>query len=283
MNFNTISPYVRRAMRSTIRAPFRIGQRVIFDYEIVLLASGKFLFTVDGVEHICRAGDVILIRPGHPHIMQSIDGITIEQPHIHFDLRYDENSDRVYISFKDLPQFSAQERAMIRRDELDIGPILTVRDRDGFSALLYEIIRRFEEKAPYYQLDCKEKMIALLKTVFADNKIELEEDRSVVSLPAMIKHYIDYNFYEPIDLDSLEKQFGYSRFHISRVFSAYTGTSVIKYSSRKRTECAKEMLRQGATVSKVAEALHFSSIYHFSRFFKNETGLAPSEYARKGD
>lgn len=270
-------------MRSTMRAPFKIGQRVIFDYEIICLARGKFLFSVDGKDYICRAGDVLFIRPGHPHIMQSLDGITIEQPHIHFDLRYDEYSDRVYISFKDLPQFSVQERAMIRRDELDIGPILTVCDREGFAALFYGIIRLFEEKAPYYQLDCKEKMIALLKMLFADNKVELEEDRSIVSLPAMIKHYIDYNFYEPIDLDSLEKQFGYSRFHISRVFRAYTGTSVIRYCSQKRTACAKEMLLQGATVSETAETLHFSSIYHFSRFFKNEVGLAPSEYARKGD
>ena len=39
MNLNTISPYVRRAMRSQLRAPFKLGQRVIFDYEIIYLAS----------------------------------------------------------------------------------------------------------------------------------------------------------------------------------------------------------------------------------------------------
>ena len=48
MNPNTLSPYVRCAMHSQLRAPFKLGQRIIFDYEIIYLAEGRFLFTMDG-------------------------------------------------------------------------------------------------------------------------------------------------------------------------------------------------------------------------------------------
>lgn len=281
MNLNTISPYVRRAMRSQLRAPFKLGQCVIFDYEIIYLASGKFLLTVEGKEYICRKGDVMLLRPGQPHTLQSIDGISISQPHIHFDMTYDEHSDKVYISFKDLPKFTDEERARIREDifaGMDVGPILHIADKDAFTALLYEIISLFSQKPHLYQLLCKEKMLCMVQMILRDNTVLYDAEPCSTALPAMIKHYIDYNYQNPITLDTLEAQFNYSKFHISRTFAGYTGCTVIKYYSQKRLEHAKKMLRGGATVTDVVQELHFSSIYAFSRFFKTAVGCAPSEY-----
>lgn len=278
MNLNTISPYVRRAMHSQLRAPFKIGQRIIFDYEIIYLAGGRFLFTCDGKEYICNKGDVVFIRPGHPHTLASIDNVGIVQPHIHFDLSYDESSDKVYISFKDLPNFSENERLMIRKDELDIGPILHISDKNAFTKLLYEIIGIFTRKHRLYQLECKEKMLQMLQMIIMDNTVDYDVEEPFVTLPAMIKHYIDYNFQNPITLDSLEKQFHYSKFHVSRVFFEETGETVIKYYNDKRIAYVKAMLCKGATVSEMVEKLNFSSIYSFSRWFKNAVGVPPSEY-----
>lgn len=280
MNLNTISPYVRRAQRSYIRAPFKIGQRVIFDYEIIYLSSGKFLFTMDGKDYVCNKGDVIFIRPGHPHTLASLEDIPISQPHIHFDMHYDENSDNIYICFKDLPNFSEMELSWIRKDEVDIGPILHISDTEAFTKLLYEIITLFDQKPAFYQLLCKEKMIAMIKMILQDNTVAYEPVRSIVSLPAMIKHYIDYNYQNPISLESLEKQFNYSKFHISRTFLEYTGMTVIKYYNQKRLQHAQFLLQKGIAVSDIVEELHFSSIYAFSRFFKNAVGVAPSAYGK---
>lgn len=280
MNLNTISPYVRRAIRSNMRAPFQIGQRAIFDYEIIYIAAGKFLFTIDEKDYICNKGDVLFIRPGRSHTLKSIDNIAVSQPHIHFDLRYDEHSDNIYISFKDLPRFSQEELSWIREDELNIGPILHVSDKEAFAKLLYEIIDTYAQKEPFYQLKCKEQMISLLKMILEDNTVSYEQDKSIVSLPAMIKHYIDYNFRTPISLDSLEKQFNYSKFHISRTFLEHTGVTVIKYYNAKRLEYAKKLLAEGASVSETSDELHFGSIYAFSRFFKNAEGVSPSAYKR---
>lgn len=235
---------------------------------------------MDGEDYVCGKGDVIFIRPGHPHTLKSIDDIAISQPHIHFDLHYDEHSDQIYISFKDLPKFSEEERSRIRADEIDIGPILHISDMDAFIKLFYEIIGEFQRKQAFFQLSCKEKMISLLKMILRDNIVSYEADQSVVSLPAMIKHYIDYNFQNPITLESLEKQFNYSKFHISRTFFAHTGTTVIKYYNQKRLVYAQSMLKKGAAVNDVVNELHFSSIYAFSRFFKNAVGISPSEYKR---
>ena len=106
MNLNEISPYVRRAMHSQISPGFRIGERVIFDYEIIHIAYGKMCVTVAGKDYICDKGSLILLRPGIPHTLSCVDGYAVSQPHIHFDVTYDEFSQKVYITFKNIEKFT---------------------------------------------------------------------------------------------------------------------------------------------------------------------------------
>ena len=62
MNLNTFSPFVRYAARSYLRAPFKIGRRIIFDYELIYLESGSFLLTVEDQEYICKSANIGLWR-----------------------------------------------------------------------------------------------------------------------------------------------------------------------------------------------------------------------------
>ena len=281
MNLNDLSPFVRYAARSYLHAPFKIGRRIIFDYEIIYGDSGLFCLTVEDKEYICKKGDVIFLRPGQPHCLQSIENCSISQPHIHFDMNYDAFSESVYISYKDLPDFTEEEKTWIRRDlfaDTSIGPLLKITDMDAFRNLLYEIISDFFCKAELYQIDLKQKMLRLLQMVIRDNTVTYEEADPDLEIPAIVKQFIDYNYKNIISLDTLEKQFHYSKYSLSRSFASYTGMPIIKYYNAKRLEYAKEMLREGAAVTRVANELNFSSIYSFSRFFKNAAGCSPTEY-----
>ncbi len=281
MNLNELSPYVRYAARSYLRAPFKIGQRIIFDYEIIYLDSGTFLLKVEDKDYICKKGDVIFLRPGQPHCLQSLGDNSISQPHIHFDMEYDRFSESAYISYKDLPDFTEEERTWIRRDLFagtDIGPLLKTPDMEAFRNLLFEIISVYYCKAELYQLELKQKMLQLLQMVIQGNLTSYSTEGAEPEIPDMIKQFIDYNYKNLISLDSLAEQFHYSRYHISRAFAAYTGIPVIKYYNQKRLSYAKEMLLEGASVTEVANELSFSSIYSFSRFFKNAAGCSPRDY-----
>jgi len=281
LNLNWISPYVRLATKSYLCAPFKIGQRIIFDYEVILLESGKWLMTLEGKPYVCKPDDVILIRPGQTHSLESIDGISVSQPHIHFDTTYDEHSEEVYISFKDLPQFDARERSWIREDifaEDDIGPFLQLSDLEAFKKIFYSVIARFSEKDRLYTLSCKAEMIQLLQMIIGDHMTIPPLKKQPDTIPFLIQQFIDNNYRNVITLDFLEKQFHYNKFYISRTFEKYTGVSVIRYYNEKRAACAKELLRNGAAVTAVCRELNFSSIYTFSRFFKTMVHCSPTEY-----
>lgn len=284
MNLNNLSPYVRRTMLSRVVSHVQLGPRVIFDYELIHLTYGKFRLQVDGVDYICQKGDFILLRPGIEHAFYGIDDIAITQPHIHFDMRYDENSEKVYISFKNLDKFTDEERTWIREDIFagtNIGPILKISDKVGFAKLFHETVYTFIQKPPLYQIICKKKMLELLEIIFKENTVVPEEDKKDNALPALIKHYIDYAFKNEITLDALEKQFNYNKFHIGRVFREHTGKTVIRYYNERRVAYAKKRLFQSASVSDVAKELNFNSIYTFSRWFKTAVGCAPNEFRTK--
>ena len=88
MNINLFSPYIRVAMKSYLKAPFLIRERIIFDYEIILIESGCWNLTINDKTFVCKKDDIILICPNQKHKIESIDDISVSQPHIHFDFSY---------------------------------------------------------------------------------------------------------------------------------------------------------------------------------------------------
>lgn len=67
---------------------------------------------------------------------------------------------------------------------------------------------------------------------------------------------------------------------LERIFDKYAGISVHKYLLKLKINVAKKMLQDGTQISCVAENLGFTSQSYFSKVFKRETGVPPSEFAK---
>ena len=84
----------------------------------------------------CNPSDIILLRPNQQHEIHSVGDIPISQPHIHFDMWYDEYSEQVYVSYKNRDGFTPEELRMIRPDlfqgEALSTPLLHIPDLDYF-------------------------------------------------------------------------------------------------------------------------------------------------------
>ena len=75
---------------------------------------------------------------------------------------------------------------------------------------------------------------------------------------------------------------GVSAVYFRKLFTESFGVSPMRYIRALRIETAKNLLRTypSLPISQVAEMVGYDSIYYFSRVFKQETLLSPSEYAR---
>jgi len=93
---------------------------------------------------------------------------------------------------------------------------------------------------------------------------------------------IDRSYAEPLDLDALAAEAGFSRYHFAREFRATYGESPGAYLSRRRVERAKDLLSSAnLTVTEICMVVGFTSLGSFSRRFTELVGCAPSEYRRR--
>jgi AraC-like DNA-binding protein/quercetin dioxygenase-like cupin family protein len=68
---------------------------------------------------------------------------------------------------------------------------------------------------------------------------------------------------------------------LKTMFKEKTGLSVMEYYRNLKIEKAKELIREkDFNITQVANKLGYKTIHHFSKQFKDITGMSPSEYAR---
>jgi AraC-like DNA-binding protein len=80
-------------------------------------------------------------------------------------------------------------------------------------------------------------------------------------------------------LDAYAKEAGLSRAHFFRLFESTVGVPPKVYLNVVRMEQAVgAVLTQAATVSDISHQLGFAEPAHFTRFFRNHSGVSPSEF-----
>ena len=98
-----------------------------------------------------------------------------------------------------------------------------------------------------------------------------------------VMQYIREHINEPLDREVLAAIAGFSIPHFHRVFTAHVGESAISYVRRLRLERAGRKLRMGAVdITEVALAAGYDTHAAFSKAFKQQFGLSPSEFRQLG-
>lgn len=94
--------------------------------------------------------------------------------------------------------------------------------------------------------------------------------------------YIEANLDEPIVLEQVACEAGYSLFHFHRLFHAVVGDSVKEYIRKRRlTRSAEELIRTERRVVDIAMDYCYESHESFTRAFKKMYGVAPVQYRKR--
>lgn len=95
-----------------------------------------------------------------------------------------------------------------------------------------------------------------------------------------ICNYLNDNLDECISVGDICKKFFISSSTIKKMFNSRNGCGVIKYYHILKIEKAKEYIKNSSmNFTEISEALGFSSLHYFSRYFKIITGVSPTEFA----
>ncbi|GIQ64807.1 hypothetical protein PACILC2_33750 [Paenibacillus cisolokensis] len=222
-------------------------------YELVYYVTGTGTMNLDG--------ELLRYTP---------NTMTVTRPNFMHDERHDEATDVIFFGFRydDFPV------------PLRNGLVPDSERRDILRLVLSMKEELLEQKRHYdYRVDLLLNETILLIGRLAN--LDAEDNRPEKLFYA--RRYLDENFTQPVNMQTLAELSGYSSDHFRHLFKERTGMSPSRYVLNKRLEAAKHMLlNTNATVSAIGLECGFSTTSQFIELFKRETGRTPLQFRIKG-
>jgi AraC family transcriptional regulator of arabinose operon len=83
----------------------------------------------------------------------------------------------------------------------------------------------------------------------------------------------------PVRVERLAEEFNLSPGHFTRVFLRCVGLTPRQFITQTRIDAAKSLLvLSNASIQRIAETLGYRDVFHFSRQFREQTGVAPTSF-----
>jgi AraC-like DNA-binding protein len=238
------------------------GRRTLDEFQIVYLSDGMGTFESASVkERRVAAGDCFLTFPGEWHRYRPDPSTGWSEYWLGFR---GQDAERVMGSFFD-PR------------EAVLHPVWTTEILNLFERLLYWV-RHPETGVEHIMASHTPMILAFLQARSSATRKGWQKN---VQLVMDAKSRILRNPSGRTDLQDLAASLGVSYSKLRALFKSQTGYSPREFEIKIKLNRASEMLQSGKySVSETSEELGYSSVYYFSRAFKQQFGQPPREWAR---
>lgn len=251
------------------------------EYELVLLHGGNCRFLVGNQFFYLQPGQLLML-----------DGMTIHKAYVSGDpqdyersvLRFDSDWIRPLLQDINLERllnlFEENSSGLIRifkkRDEAIIenmiGEIATLVDLE--ENRLNEARLKLAVVQLLIQISISTDYIIRKDQGFRDEKTEIAEK---------VSNFLFKNYHRSISIDDVSQAVNLSKSYMSHVFKEVTGHTIMTYLMQYRLSKARSQMTQepNQLIKVISQENGFESEAHFSRFFKKNIGLSPSQYKKQ--
>ena len=237
-------------------------------YELTIITDGEGHIITNGTKTPVKRGSIYLSKPYDTHEIHSLGAVPMK-----FD----------FFSF-----YTEQREFLDALSEIakKLGPADRVFSDERIGSLVCDAIMEFMKEESYSR--------EILYSIFTQIVIYIIRDFESGSVGARVRNaseadtvcyrimnYIDTHIYTMSSLDELTEVMKYNYSYLSTLFKKNTGNTLLSYFRKKRLEAAKALILEGAmNISDIAAALNYSSLYSFSRAFKDMYGISPKQFSK---
>ncbi len=277
MNFHDINPFIRFAERIFHN---RISNKsvIVKDCRIFYLISGKAEIFIENEHYDFVPGSIFYCRAGS---MYNIRTVHAELISLNFDLTQAKNSRIIPYSrttIRDTKLIPTVEYDHVSDSEF-INSHLFIAHGSEYFKPLKTILEEYSTQKIYY----KENSSAILKSILTLlHRHSIESTSNAIHAVSNLIDFIKENFNQPLNNEMLSNMTGYHEYHLNRLFSKHTGTSMHQYILNTRiNEAKKLLLNTNLSLSSISEQIGFNSNTYFSTYFKRVIGISPLEFRKR--
>ncbi len=234
-------------------------------HNLMLLYDGKAEFRCNESRFIAGRGDLMYYKPGDIRHAVTYPDEPVKCYAIDFQYTCPEYIDKVW----KLPDYSLPFSFWQKITD----SLLLLKLYDLFSELTKSAL------AARVRTDVRER--AILTEILVLLFKFTERNQFSYSNAGKVETVIGYmteNYSKNMTLGELAEYARVSPSYLGSIFRSVTGRSPIDYLIEIRINRAKNLLKDGYSVTDTSRLVGFNDIYYFSRMFKKHEGVSPSEY-----
>ncbi len=239
-------------------------------FELTIVSKGRGTVLTNDVAIPVEAGDIYLSFPCDFHAITSDP-----KELLHYDFFAFFTEDPTFgADLEQIMQTHMPPDARVLRDDTIASLVsIAIAELDGKRAYSEELLG-----ALFTQL-----LIRLIRGFLYDGETHVRSGVTEAdALCYRMMNYIDTHIYTMTGLEELSVATNYNYSYLSSLFRKTTAGTLADYYRRRRLETARLLIAEDErSMTEIAGLLHYSSIYTFSRAFKDQYGLSPSQYKKE--
>ena len=242
--------------------------------EILFVTEGMMELVVDGISIIAGKDTIVLIPPNQLHGAYQYRDQTCRFTSIVFHPDF--------ISSKNQDAIQAGQLNPFFENSFVSSYVIYGTDLKCEAVLLGELTAAYHASHPYRELLIKGYLYQILfHLLIKEEKHNIKSTSDYINeeRKKKILRYIDENYQNPLNLDSLAKSVSLSREQFCRFFKKSFRSTPVSYLNRYRINRSMSLLREtGLPVIDIALAVGFDSSNYFAVSFRKATGMTPSQF-----
>jgi len=258
------------------------GERHNF-WEFLYVDKGKVDVVAAECGYRLKQGDIIFHQPNEFHSIMGVEGIASNAIIVSFVCR----SESMNFFREKIIQLTENERYLVGSILKEAygaykRPLSFLADKNR----LDKPVQSAAEQMMYLHLE--QLLIVLMRQKnpsTASTRMSLKTQSKIESeMVKAIIRYMEEHLYERLNLSDICSAFLVSKTKLKTMFKDYTGQSTIDYYRVMKLEKSKELIRSNTmNFTEIAHRLGYDSIHYFSRSFKQQFDMSPTEYKNSVD
>lgn len=242
--------------------------------KILVFYKGDITYTIEGKAYSPIPGDIILVPQGDTHKVESEINTVYARLVIYLSPGYLSSVTEKGRSLRDC-FLCVKERYsnVVRQNEKKESELLILANQ------MKQAVKNSEE--PMFEnlwlKTCLLQFLICLDRKMEDDSINFINTNHCDNKIVEIIRYLNYHLTEDISIDSLSELFFISKYHMMRRFKEETGYTIGNYINQKRLLYARELLKQGESVTRVYLDSGFRDHSTFVRAYKQMFHEVPSK------
>ncbi|WP_343271477.1 AraC family transcriptional regulator [Lentibacillus songyuanensis] len=239
----------------------RLDHHFLQSHAIVIASRGQLLLHVDQQEIQLHACEAYACKPG------SIIGIHANNQHF-----------EAYIFYMKLYEEQKNSQPVIKVDGPLFTHVLKLGDDWNVGSSCKKIYRAWHRSSGLNKFRCQISFQYFLLQMI-DSHVPADV-KSCLSIEE-VKQFIDVHYNQDMTVHELARLTRLSCKYFAEVFKKRFGKTVMEYVTELRMQAAKRLMNQGSLkVREIAHEIGYRDEFYFSRKFKKETGMTPTNYMK---